>query len=224
MGPAVKGIQSNGVLATAKHYILNNQEHCRGNMSADVDERTIQEIYSGFDLSGEKCSVSIKVSSCGEQKSRKVWVGAKVPKACAKARRARAKERRARAKELLGVDGAEVLAHTLANCATCHRVQVPYIRIQICIQHVGVEHAHGVGAIGFGGEDFGPAASWYSFFPPAEGIGLGTGFGAGGMGSDDTAWGWIALLVRTPDCKCRSAKTSKAPFVVCAFNSTFSPF
>jgi hypothetical protein len=45
VGPAVKGIQSNGVFATAKHYILNNQEHCRGNMSADVDERTIQEIY-----------------------------------------------------------------------------------------------------------------------------------------------------------------------------------
>lgn len=45
VGPAVQGIQSNGVIATAKHYILNNQEWCRGNMSADVDERTIMEIY-----------------------------------------------------------------------------------------------------------------------------------------------------------------------------------
>eukprot|EP01043_Picozoa_sp_COSAG02_P009004 COSAG02_NODE_299_length_25349_cov_53.762020_6_plen_224_part_00 len=45
VGPAVEGIQSNGVIATAKHYILNNQEWCRGNMSADVDERTLMEIY-----------------------------------------------------------------------------------------------------------------------------------------------------------------------------------
>eukprot|EP01047_Picozoa_sp_COSAG01_P046259 COSAG01_NODE_4328_length_5129_cov_15.312724_6_plen_318_part_00 len=45
VGPAVQGIQSNGVIATAKHYILNNQEWCRGNVSADVDERTIMEIY-----------------------------------------------------------------------------------------------------------------------------------------------------------------------------------
>jgi hypothetical protein len=33
------------VIATAKHFILNNQEWARGNVSADVDERTLMELY-----------------------------------------------------------------------------------------------------------------------------------------------------------------------------------
>lgn len=45
MGPAINGIQSNGVIANAKHYILNNQEDHRGNMSSNIDERTLMEIY-----------------------------------------------------------------------------------------------------------------------------------------------------------------------------------
>ena len=43
--PTVRGIQSRGVIATAKHYVLNNQEEQRGNMSSDVDERTLRQIY-----------------------------------------------------------------------------------------------------------------------------------------------------------------------------------
>ena len=39
------GIQSQGVLATAKHYINNQQETQRTAVSADVDERTEAEIY-----------------------------------------------------------------------------------------------------------------------------------------------------------------------------------
>ena len=76
VGPVIKGIQSNGVIATAKHYILNkyarppshtplgaevalllhacshscvtsyrSQEDHRGNMSSNVDERTLMQIY-----------------------------------------------------------------------------------------------------------------------------------------------------------------------------------
>jgi beta-glucosidase len=41
----VQGIQSQGVIANAKHYIHNNQETDRTSVSANVDERTRMEIY-----------------------------------------------------------------------------------------------------------------------------------------------------------------------------------
>ena len=41
----IQGIQSQGVIATAKHFICNDQETQRQLMSADVDERTRQEVY-----------------------------------------------------------------------------------------------------------------------------------------------------------------------------------
>jgi beta-glucosidase len=43
--PFIQGVQSQGVIATAKHYALNNQEFNRHNASVDVDERTMREIY-----------------------------------------------------------------------------------------------------------------------------------------------------------------------------------
>jgi len=43
--PFIEGVQSQGVIATVKHYALNNQEFNRHNASADVDERTLREIY-----------------------------------------------------------------------------------------------------------------------------------------------------------------------------------
>jgi beta-glucosidase len=42
---AVEGIQRNGIIANAKHYINNNQENNRENVSANIDERTQMEIY-----------------------------------------------------------------------------------------------------------------------------------------------------------------------------------
>ena len=42
---AIRGIQSNPVLAQAKHYAANNQENNRMAVSAEVDERTMREIY-----------------------------------------------------------------------------------------------------------------------------------------------------------------------------------
>jgi beta-glucosidase len=45
VAPFVQGVQSQGVIATVKHYALNNQEFNRHNASSDVDERTMREIY-----------------------------------------------------------------------------------------------------------------------------------------------------------------------------------
>ena len=44
--PLVRGIQSNGIIANMKHYINNNQETNRGNVSANDDERTRMEMYA----------------------------------------------------------------------------------------------------------------------------------------------------------------------------------
>lgn len=41
----ITGIQSQGVIANAKHYVNNNQETQRGSFTANVDERTQWEIY-----------------------------------------------------------------------------------------------------------------------------------------------------------------------------------
>ncbi|KAI8365644.1 glycoside hydrolase superfamily [Choanephora cucurbitarum] len=41
----IKGIQDEGVIATAKHYILNDQELNRTTSSSDTDSRTLHEVY-----------------------------------------------------------------------------------------------------------------------------------------------------------------------------------
>ena len=41
----VKGIQSQHVLARAKHFAANNQEYERNKVSSNVDEQTLREIY-----------------------------------------------------------------------------------------------------------------------------------------------------------------------------------
>jgi beta-glucosidase len=43
--PYIQGVQSQGVIATVKHYAVNNQEYNRHNVSSDIDERTLREIY-----------------------------------------------------------------------------------------------------------------------------------------------------------------------------------
>jgi len=41
----VRGVQSQGVIATIKHYMGNNSEHDRHNTDSEIDERTMREIY-----------------------------------------------------------------------------------------------------------------------------------------------------------------------------------
>lgn len=43
--PYVKGLQGTKIIATAKHYLCNDQEVCRHIASSDVDMRTLREIY-----------------------------------------------------------------------------------------------------------------------------------------------------------------------------------
>lgn len=43
--PYIEGVQSQGVIATIKHFAANNEEYDRHNVSSDVDERTLREIY-----------------------------------------------------------------------------------------------------------------------------------------------------------------------------------
>ncbi|WP_175417113.1 glycoside hydrolase family 3 C-terminal domain-containing protein [Arthrobacter sp. 24S4-2] len=44
-GANVQGIQDQGVIATVKHYVGNNQETDRTTVSANMDDRTLHEIY-----------------------------------------------------------------------------------------------------------------------------------------------------------------------------------
>ena len=41
----VEGVQSQGVIATIKHYMGNNSEYDRHNTDSEIDERTMREIY-----------------------------------------------------------------------------------------------------------------------------------------------------------------------------------
>jgi beta-glucosidase len=43
--PYIEGVQSQGVIATVKHYALNSQEYNRHNVDSEADERTMREIY-----------------------------------------------------------------------------------------------------------------------------------------------------------------------------------
>lgn len=43
--PYIEGVQSQGVIAVVKHFAANNQEYNRYEVSSDVDERTLREIY-----------------------------------------------------------------------------------------------------------------------------------------------------------------------------------
>jgi beta-glucosidase len=43
--PYIEGVQSQGVIATVKHYALNDEEFNRHNANAQADERTMREIY-----------------------------------------------------------------------------------------------------------------------------------------------------------------------------------
>ena len=43
--PYIRGVQSNGVAACIKHFVLNNQEQWRGKINVEVSDRALREIY-----------------------------------------------------------------------------------------------------------------------------------------------------------------------------------
>jgi beta-glucosidase len=54
----IKGIQEEGVIATAKHFAGNNSEFARMTLSSDIDERTLREIYlPAFEASVKEAKV-----------------------------------------------------------------------------------------------------------------------------------------------------------------------
>ena len=60
MGAAViKGLQKKGISPTLKHYALNNQESSRHFVSAQLDKRTLREIYlAGFERAVKKGKIN----------------------------------------------------------------------------------------------------------------------------------------------------------------------
>ena len=60
----IKGIQSQGVIATAKHFAGNNQEYDRNDLSSDIDERTLREIYlPAFEASVREAQIGAVMDS-----------------------------------------------------------------------------------------------------------------------------------------------------------------
>lgn len=60
----IKGVQGRGVMATIKHFIANNTEINRHYVSADVDERTLHEIYfPAFKSAVQEANVALVMTS-----------------------------------------------------------------------------------------------------------------------------------------------------------------
>lgn len=68
----INGLQSLGVAASLKHYALNNQEKDRLQVSAEVDERVLREIYlKGFEIAVKKSNPASVM--CAYNKYQSVW-------------------------------------------------------------------------------------------------------------------------------------------------------
>lgn len=60
----IEGVQSQGVMATVKHFALNNEEYDRHHVNSIADERTINEIYfPAFRAAVEKAGVGSVMTS-----------------------------------------------------------------------------------------------------------------------------------------------------------------
>lgn len=60
----IKGVQDQGVMATIKHFACNNSDYDRDNISNDIDERTLNEIYfPAFRAAVQEAEVGAVMSS-----------------------------------------------------------------------------------------------------------------------------------------------------------------
>jgi beta-glucosidase len=81
----IEGVQSRGVVATVKHYALNNQEYSRHDVSSDADERTLREIYlPAFEAAVREARVGAVMDSYnlidGEHATQNKWLNLEVLK------------------------------------------------------------------------------------------------------------------------------------------------
>lgn len=68
----INGLQSLGVAASLKHYAVNNQEKDRLNVSVEVDERALREIYlKGFEIAVKRSAPASIM--CAYNKLFSVW-------------------------------------------------------------------------------------------------------------------------------------------------------
>ena len=68
----INGLQSLGVAASLKHFALNNQEKDRLQVSVEIDERTLREIYlKGFEIAVKKSNPASVM--CAYNKLFSVW-------------------------------------------------------------------------------------------------------------------------------------------------------
>jgi beta-glucosidase len=62
--PFIEGVQGRGVIATVKHYALNNLEYNRHNVDVEVDERSLRELYlPAFEAAVTKAHVDSVMNS-----------------------------------------------------------------------------------------------------------------------------------------------------------------
>jgi beta-glucosidase len=62
--PYIEGVQSQGVIATVKHFALNNLEYNRHNVDVEVDERSMREMYlPAFEAAVTKAHVDAVMDS-----------------------------------------------------------------------------------------------------------------------------------------------------------------
>lgn len=68
----IRGVQKKGVSACLKHFAVNSQEEYRCQASAEVDERTLREIYlRGFEIAVEKSNPDSVM--CSYNKVNGIW-------------------------------------------------------------------------------------------------------------------------------------------------------